>query len=107
MSRVNRLKPVNRHMLIVPHVKRNETSSGVMLPEDYAPEENSYIEATVIDIADDCSKQFQALRYGEIGSEKKIVVERSMVREINLLEKTHHFILENYVVGIYRGPNEN
>ena len=107
MSNVVRLKPVNRHLLIVPHVKNNETNSGVVLPDDYKPEQDQYIEATVIDIAEDCSKQFNALRFGVIGDEKKIIIDRSMVQEVNLKDKTYYLILENYVVGVYRRANEN
>lgn len=102
-----RLKPANRHLLIVPHVKKNETNSGVMLPEDYKPEQDLYIEATVIDIAEDCNKQFASLRYGTIGEEKRIVVDRTMVQEVNLKDRTHYLILENYVVGVYRRADEN
>lgn len=104
---MERLKPVNRHMLIVPHVKKNETSSGVVLPDDYKPEQEMYIEATVIDIADDCSKHFNPLRYGTIGEEKRIVVDRSMVQEVTVKDKTHYLVLENYVVGIYRRADED
>ena len=106
MSDILRLKPVNRHLAIVPHIKKNETNSGVVLPEDYQPEQDRYIEATVIDVAEDCDKQFKALRYGEIADQKKIIVDRSMIQEITLKERTHFLILENYVVGIYRRVNE-
>ena len=37
----------------------------------------------------------------------RIVVDRSMIQEVKLKEKTHFMILENYVVGIYRRPNES
>lgn len=106
MSRVETLKPTNRHLLIVPHVKKNETSTGVLLPEDYKPEEDRYIEASVIDIAEDCDTQFRRLRYGSVDS-NRIVVDRSMVQEIKLKDKSHFIILENYVVGIFRRPDEN
>ena len=66
VSKVEVLKPVNRHLLIVPHVKKNETNTGVLLPEDYNQDHDSYIDATVIDIASDCDKQFKHLRYGNI-----------------------------------------
>ena len=46
-----RLKPVNRHLVIVPHVQKNETNSGVLLPEDFTQEEDRYISASVVDIA--------------------------------------------------------
>lgn len=107
MSEIRRLKPVNRHLLIVPHVKKNETTSGVVLPEDYNPEQDMYVEATVIDVAEDCNKQFNSLRYGIIGDEKKIIVDRSMIQEVNVKDKTHYLVLENYVVGVYRRPDEN
>ena len=106
VSKIEMLKPVNRHLLIVPHVKKNETNAGVLLPEDYNPDQDQYIEATVIDIAQDCDKQFRHLRYGNIDS-NKIVVDRSMIQEVKLKEKTHYMILEKYVVGVYRRPDEN
>jgi co-chaperonin GroES (HSP10) len=106
VSRIEILKPVNRHLLIVPHVKKNETNTGVLLPEDYNPDQNQYIEATVIDIASDCHEQFRHLRYSNIDN-NRIVVDRSMIQEVKLNEKTHYMILENYVVGVYRRPDEN
>ena len=107
MPKVTRLKPVNRHILIVPHNNKNETDSGVVLPEDYEQDLPLYVEATVIDVAEDCNKVFKQMRFGTISEEKKIVVDRSMIQEVSVNEKTHHLILENYVVGIYRGPHES
>lgn len=106
MFSLETLKPVNRHLLIVPHIQKNETNTGVLLPDDYKPEENRYIEATVIDIASDCDNQFRHLRYGTVDN-NKIVIDRTMVEEVKLKDKTHFMILENYVVGIYRRPDEN
>ena len=106
MSKIETLRPVNRHLLIVPHVNKNETNSGVILPEDYHQDEDRYIEATVIDLALDCDKQFKHLKY-ENYDNNKIVVDRTMIEEVKLKEKTHYMILENYVVGVYRRPNES
>jgi co-chaperonin GroES (HSP10) len=103
---MDRLKPVNRHLLIVPHVQKNETNTGVLLPEDYKPEENRYIEASVVDVAEDCDKQFRHLKLGNVDN-NKIVIDRTMVEEVKLKDKTHFMILENYVVGVYRRPNES
>ncbi len=105
VSKVEMLKPANRHLLIVPHVKKNETSTGVILPEDYSPEQDAYIVATVIDIAPDCDKQFRHLRYGNLDN-NKIIVDRSMVQEVTLKDKTHYLVLENYVIGVFRRPDE-
>ncbi len=106
VSRVEILKPVNRHLLIVPHVQKNETNTGVLLPDDYNPDENQYVEASVIEIADDCDKQFKHLRYNNIDN-NRIVVDKSMIQEVTLKDKTHYMILENYVVGVYRRPDES
>ncbi len=103
MSEIINLKPSNRHLLVVPHFKKNETDSGVLLPEDYNPKEERYIEATVIDVADDCSQQFKHLRYGTLHC-NKIVIDRTMIEQINVSGKIHYLILENYVMGVYRRP---
>ena len=107
MSRLKTLKPVNRHLLIVPHVTKNETSSGVLLPDDFSPETQRYIEATVIDIADDCSRQFKGLKYTSFDTNNVIIVDQAMIEEVVVSDKTHFLVLENYVVGIYRRPDED
>ena len=101
------LKPVNRHIVIVPHVKQSETESGVLLPEDFVRDENEdrYITATVVSVARDCAPAFQKLN-NRIGEEKQVVVDRSMIEDIVLGDKTYHTVLENYVIGILRGINE-
>jgi hypothetical protein len=98
------LRPVNRHLTIIPHVKGNETPSGVILPEDFEPEEDRYITATVLDIAADCSAPIQKMR-GHTAA-KTIIVDRSMIEEIVVKDKSYYTVLENYVVGILRGFNE-
>lgn len=101
------LKPINRHITIIPHTKKNETNSGVLLPEGFEPEEDRYITATVLDIAPDCGDAFRKLRVSSAGENSTIIVDRSMIEEITLNEKTYYTILENYVVGILRGINED
>ena len=96
VSKIEILKPVNRHLLIVPHIQNNETNSGVLLPDDYNPAQAQYIEATVIDIAGDCHEQFRHLRYGNIDN-NKVVVDRSMIQEVKLKDKTHHMILYHII----------
>ena len=106
MSRIQALKPANRHVLIVPHVEKNETNTGVLLPDDYKPEENQYTEATVVDIAPDCDEQFRHLHFSNLG-DKRIIVDKRMIQEIILKGKTHYMILENYIIGSYTIPGEN
>ena len=104
---MRQLKPVNRHLVIVPHVKKNETPSGVVLPDDYAPEEDLYVEATVLAMAEDCSEQLNFLKSSTAAANNRIIVDRSMIREINLKSETFHVILENYVVGTLAQRSEN
>tara|TARA_E500000331_G_C17179780_1_gene680009 strand:- start:190 stop:513 length:324 start_codon:yes stop_codon:yes gene_type:complete len=107
MSKLKVLKPANRHLLVIPHVEKNETSSGVLLPEDFAPDVNRYIEATVIDIAEDCSKQFKNLKYTNFDTNKTVIIDQTMIEEVTISDKTYHLILENYIVGMYRRPDED
>ena len=106
MTEIKMLKPVNRHISIVPHFKQENTESGVILPDDYKEEESRFIKATVIDVAADFKSDFHQLKYGRVGP-KEIVVDKSMIEEVEIGNKIHYMILENYVVGIYRRPNEN
>ena len=100
-------KPVNRHMLVVPHIiEKGGNTSGVLLPEDYKPEEERYIAATVVDIAPDCSSHYRNLRRGTFTSNREIVIDRSMLEEVKYKGKSYHVILENYVVGLLSGFGE-
>jgi len=99
------IKPANRHLLVVPHLQQtdNKTSSGVLLPEDFGQDEDSiYIEATVVDIADDCSDQFRHFRYQNINHNSKVIIDKTMLQTVKLKDRKFHLILENYVVGMYR-----
>ncbi|MBT96445.1 MAG: hypothetical protein CL431_10820 [Acidimicrobiaceae bacterium] len=98
------LKPVNRHLTIIPHVKKNETNTGVLVPDDFEMEEDRYIPATVLDIAKDCSPEIQMLRASD--SPRQVIVQRAMVEEVSVGDKSYYVILENYVIGFLRGPNE-
>tara|TARA_B100000963_G_scaffold21237_1_gene16015 strand:+ start:101 stop:433 length:333 start_codon:yes stop_codon:yes gene_type:complete len=102
------LKPVNRHITIVPHPRsaNADSESTVLLPDDFAVEEDRYITATVLDIAADCSPALRELR-GASSKNKTIVVERAMVEEVIIKDKSYFTVLENYVLGILRGINES
>ena len=102
-NKVLALYPVNRHLTIVPHISKNETNTGVLLPDDFELEEDRYIAATLISVAADCSQPFQRINNNSFG-EKVIIVDRKMIEEINLKEGKFHIILENYVLGHLRTP---
>jgi hypothetical protein len=104
------LKPVNRHLTIVPHSGTkdtdNTTPSGVILPDGFEPEEARYVTATVVDVAADCSSAMRQLR-GSASTSRVIVVDASMIEEVVVKDKSYYTVLENYVVGIMRGIDEN
>ena len=99
-SLVTSFQPINRHIKIVPHLKKNEINSGVLLPEDYKFEEDRYISATIVSVSCDCQKVLQDFHRST--DSRVIIVDRSMIQEIKLEDKTHHLILENYIVGLIR-----
>ena len=100
-SRIVSFKPVNRHLVIVPHFKReNKTGNGVLLPEDYKPEQERWLSATVVDVAADCSDNIKQLRPGYGSKSAVILVDRSMVEEISYKGKKFYIVLENYIMGI-------
>tara|TARA_B100000287_G_scaffold57984_1_gene50998 strand:+ start:69 stop:416 length:348 start_codon:yes stop_codon:yes gene_type:complete len=101
------LNPVNRQITVIPHYEKNETQSGVLLPEDFEPEQSRYITATVLAVAPDCSDNLRKVLFKsrEISNQNTtIVVDAKMVEEINLNNKKHYTILENYVVGVLTPP---
>jgi co-chaperonin GroES (HSP10) len=86
-------EPVNRFILIdFVDEKAEDTSSLIVLPDDYKTPEDSHVVVTVISAATDVKF---ALSKGA-----QIVVDRSMVEEICVGDTTYNVILENYVFGI-------
>ena len=102
MFRANVLSPANRHIQIVPHfAEKKEDNSGVLLPEDYQPEEDRYILATLVAVAPDCSNQLLSLKRSRERSE--VLVDRAMIEKIECKGKVFYIVLENYVVGVFAG----
>ena len=95
---IKSFKPVNRHITILPHFKKNETESGVLLPEDFKQNTQEHLLATVLDISSDCSSPFQRMRRS--GDVHQVVVDASMIKKVEMRDKSHYLILENYVLGI-------
>jgi co-chaperonin GroES (HSP10) len=103
MSKIRIFKPINRYVSIVPHFEKDETDSGVLLPDDFKKEEARYIKATVVNVASDCKEDLRKLKYGR-NPQSEIVIDKTMIEEIDVDNRKHYVILENYVLGIYRGP---
>jgi len=85
--------PVNRYILIdVPAVRNSDTESLIVLPEDYKPEEERFIEVSAIASAPD-------VRFS-VRHNVGLVVDRSMIEEISIGGTIYNVILDNYVVGM-------
>jgi len=100
------LKPVNRYVTIIPHYP-SKTDTAVLLPEDYKPQEERYITATVLNVASDCASDLKKLRTGYQIDGGMIVVDKNMIEEFVVSDKKYHAILENYILGILRGLDED
>tara|TARA_R100000808_G_scaffold20926_1_gene45259 strand:- start:5646 stop:5906 length:261 start_codon:yes stop_codon:yes gene_type:complete len=85
------MKPFNRYITINP-IEVEESGPSILVPDDFKIKKASFIKAVVVDYADDVSI---ALKRGQT-----IVVNSAMTEEILLDGKTHHLVLENYVMGL-------
>jgi len=85
--------PVNRHLLVdlQDSQQENETEHGILLPSDYAPQKSEYAMVKLLDWAEDV--KIKPLEEG-----LDLVVERSMIKEIDCKGQKAHIILENYVL---------
>ena len=91
-------KPVNRYIYIeVPEPKSNETSSGIVLPDDYKPQEERHSVVSVVDWAEDVKFKLK--------KDQRIIVDRSMIEEVTVYGRKVSLILENYVLGIMPSVN--
>ena len=91
-------KPVNRYIYIeVPEPKPNETSSGIVLPDDYKPQEERHSVVSVRDWAEDV--KFKLKR------DQRIIIDRSMIEEVTVYGEKVNLILENYVLGVIPSAN--
>ena len=85
--------PVNRYILIdVPAGRDSDTESLIVLPEDYKPEEERFIEVSAMASAPDVRFSVPHLA--------SLIVDRSMIEEISIGGTIYNVILDNYVVGM-------
>ena len=88
-------KPVNRYIHIEPSTPQPvERSSGIVLPEDYAPAKEVYAVVKVKAWADD-------VRFGaHLCEGGDILINQSMIEEIIINKEKFSVVLDNYVIGI-------
>jgi len=90
-------KPVNRYIQVkISDPEPVKTETGILLPNDYEPKEERYVQASTLAWSPD-------VRFAEeLQLDSKIIIDRSMVEEINSNGLTMHLILDNYVLGLIK-----
>jgi len=89
-------KPVNRYIQVkvIDEPKPSTTTAGILLPNDYEPTEERYVQAQIVAWAPD-------VRFADDLSENTTaIIDRSMVEEVNSNGARMHLILDNYVLGL-------
>ena len=88
--------PYNRHVLIKTLGDDTPTTeSGILLPEDYIPK-SAYEVVEYLDAASDC--QISELQ----DPPEKLIVQSSMIEEIETGGQIYKIVLENHIVGYLR-----
>ena len=96
MSSVTPITPVNRRLVIALNTEGERTKSGVLLPDDYKPDQTRYKKALLLCASTDCSDVFRE------SEGKEIFVESSMIERVTLCGQEVLMVLENYVLGVCR-----
>ena len=81
--------PKNKHVLVEPIAKEEESQSSVLLPADYKKKDD-YIVARVLKVHDSVKS--------EISEGSLVVAEPNMVREVTIDGATHYLLQANYVL---------
>ena len=86
------MQPFNRHVMIKLIEKEEaKEESLVVLPTDYKKPESPHQLGVVLATADDCSL---SVKDGDI-----VVFEKRMINKIQIEDKEHYLILENFIFG--------
>ena len=83
--------PLNRHILVQPPEPEEKVESAFITPSDYTNPPPKYTVVIVLQVAEDCSLK--------LNSKEQVVVETSMLQEVNVGKEKFTLILENYVYG--------
>tara|TARA_R110000737_G_scaffold20972_2_gene39361 strand:- start:104 stop:382 length:279 start_codon:yes stop_codon:yes gene_type:complete len=88
-------KPVNRYIQIsLGSPEENPDPGVVLLPDDYQPKKGQFQTAKVLNWAED-------VRFANVlQTGSKIILDASMIEEINVENEKISVILDNYVIGL-------
>ena len=93
-------KPVNRYIQISLPKPKPQSTSSIVLPEDYKPTEERHITAKVVAFASDVRFKDQLVMHGGCGT--SVIIDKSMIEEITINNSKINVVLDNYVVGIIK-----
>ena len=89
-------KPLNRYIEIEAQPsKQPQTESGILLPDDFKIEDSRH--ACVKVKAWDSEVRFA----DSLSEDSWIVVDKSMIEEVNVRGNTLNLVLDNYVLGLF------
>jgi hypothetical protein len=118
---VCKFRPFNKHILVkpMPAVEPPETTSGVLLPDNFKPQDDSrYGLVKFICASTDCENFLQNLNGKDTWATRtgtmddvfvdsahnngtcSLVVDKSMIEEVIISDKKFEIIHQNYVVGV-------
>lgn len=84
--------PVNRFVSIEPIVEEEESNDApILVPDNFRPK-TLHGTAKVLGVANDCNIM--------IGRGDRVIVDNSMIQEINVGEETTYLILENHILCV-------
>lgn len=96
---MNKLIPHNRHILVeIIEEEEDNNDKPFLLPEDYKKQKSPYALCKVLDFCFECKL--------DIRTQCTIVVQRSMIETIEILDQTYYLVLENYVYGSVKNEVE-
>ncbi len=95
-----RVKPQKRHLFIQTQNQEDSETTGVLLPEGYVVPKDKQVVATVKSTATDCKRDsvYNKLLYQE-GA--RIVVDGTMIENVNIAGEEYEIVLENHIVGMF------
>lgn len=89
-------RPLNRYIEIeVQPAKQPQTESGILLPNDFKIEEARHACVKV--------KSWDSeVRFADsLSNESWLIVDKSMIEEVNVRGNTLNLVLDNYVLGLF------
>ena len=87
-------KPYNRYLTLQPIEEEEKKENTILVPDDYKVKVSPYALYQVCDVAKDCKS------FDDSAINKNVLVNNSMIEEINVENEKISVVLDNYVIGL-------